>query len=147
MPFFLRERRIQVQHEGVGVSAQAGFAAGPATMDQIESGEAGRNPLGAGAGAGGFRASDRAQGWRRAASIDPSAGWADYGYHTETPLDLNKAQVMLFAGRKRPPDGWPPGQYQARYSVTKESRVVLEQTLYCSSEHHLAATKTGSVSV
>jgi murein DD-endopeptidase MepM/ murein hydrolase activator NlpD len=33
-------------------------------------------------------------------------------------LDRNKAQYMLFSGKKRPPGGWPKGEYVARVSVT-----------------------------
>lgn len=33
-------------------------------------------------------------------------------------LDRNKAQYMLFSGKKRPASGWPKGEYVARISVT-----------------------------
>jgi len=33
-------------------------------------------------------------------------------------LDRNKAQYLMFAGKKRPAIGWPKGQYLARFSVT-----------------------------
>jgi murein DD-endopeptidase MepM/ murein hydrolase activator NlpD len=32
-------------------------------------------------------------------------------------LDRNKAQYMLFAGKKRPAGGWPKGEYLARFSI------------------------------
>lgn len=42
-------------------------------------------------------------------------------------LETNKAQVMLFAGRKRPPNGWDAGAYRARYTVERDGHVVLEK--------------------
>ena len=47
--------------------------------------------------------------------------------HTEAALDRNKAQSMLFAGKKRPPPGWALGRYQANYRVTRDGRLVLEK--------------------
>ncbi len=44
-----------------------------------------------------------------------------------TALDANKAQVMLFAGRKRPPNGWDAGAYRAKYTVERDGHVVLEK--------------------
>lgn len=41
------------------------------------------------------------------------------------PLDKNKAQVMLFAGRKRPANGWDQGTYKALYVVKRDGEVVL----------------------
>lgn len=42
-----------------------------------------------------------------------------------TPLDKNKAQVMLFAGKKRPANGWDQGTYKATYVVKRDGEVVL----------------------
>jgi hypothetical protein len=33
-------------------------------------------------------------------------------------LDRPKAQYFLFAGKKRPPGGWPPGEYKAEFTVS-----------------------------
>jgi hypothetical protein len=33
-------------------------------------------------------------------------------------LDRPKAQYFLFAGKKKPPDGWPPGEYVAEFAVS-----------------------------
>lgn len=41
------------------------------------------------------------------------------------PIDKNKAQVMLFAGRKRPANGWDHGVYKAVYTVKRDGEVVL----------------------
>jgi murein DD-endopeptidase MepM/ murein hydrolase activator NlpD len=107
----------------------AGFADGAVTMEQIEAGEAGRVPpddsapaLVAFVRAIGLKAGD-AQ--RLAISGPDGASLAD---HAEKPLERDKAQVMLFAGRKRPPTGWLPGPYRARYRVIRDGEVVLESS-------------------
>lgn len=41
-------------------------------------------------------------------------------------LDRNKAQYMLFAGRKRPAGGWPAGRYQAVFTVVRDGVAVIE---------------------
>jgi len=42
------------------------------------------------------------------------------------PLDHDKAQQLLFAGRGRvPAGGWPAGEYRAAYSVTRNGKTVL----------------------
>ena len=42
------------------------------------------------------------------------------------PLDHDKAQQLLFAGRGRvPAGGWPAGEYRAIYSVTRNGKTVL----------------------
>jgi hypothetical protein len=48
--------------------------------------------------------------------------------HAEKPLERNKAQFMMYAGRKRPPGGWGSGTYQAFYKIVREGKVVLEHT-------------------
>jgi hypothetical protein len=42
------------------------------------------------------------------------------------PLDRNKAQQLLYAGRGRvPAGGWPAGEYRATYSVVRNGKTVL----------------------
>ncbi len=43
------------------------------------------------------------------------------------PLDRDKAQVMVFVGRKPPAGGWPQGIYRAMYTITAGGNVVLER--------------------
>ncbi|MCT8268921.1 M23 family metallopeptidase [Afifella sp. JA880] len=43
------------------------------------------------------------------------------------PLEANKAQVFVFAGRKRPSQGWPAGRYEAVYSVERDGETILEK--------------------
>ncbi|MFG3596834.1 hypothetical protein [Bradyrhizobium sp. RDI18] len=44
-------------------------------------------------------------------------------------LESNKAQFMLFTGRKRPATGWERGTYKATYVVERDGRMVLERKL------------------
>jgi hypothetical protein len=43
-------------------------------------------------------------------------------------LDRNKAQYTLFAGKKRPPGGWPVGTYKAIVEVTRDGKSAISQT-------------------
>jgi hypothetical protein len=111
------------------VVLNAGFAAGRVTSEQIESGEIGRGALPADAPA--LTAFVRAVGLRtgdvqRLSIIGPDGSL--FAQHTEIPLDRSKAQYVLFVGKNRSGTSWPPGSYQATYSVTNAGRVVLEQS-------------------
>jgi hypothetical protein len=107
----------------------AGFAAGPVTTEAIESGEAGGAPLGADAPA--LVAFARAIGLK-AGDVgeitlkDPSG--AVLAENKAEPLDRPKAQVLLFAGRRRPASGWAKGAYQATYTVRRNGQIVLERS-------------------
>lgn len=43
------------------------------------------------------------------------------------PLNRDKAQWLIFGGKKRPAAGWPSGRYAARYVVTRGGRPVIEK--------------------
>ena len=45
----------------------------------------------------------------------------------EKALDRDKAQYLLFAGRRTPAEGWPSGAYRARYWVERDGGRVLER--------------------
>ncbi|MGH6735258.1 MAG: M23 family metallopeptidase [Methyloceanibacter sp.] len=47
--------------------------------------------------------------------------------NTET-LDRNKAQFMLFAGKKAPQGGWPAGSYVGEIKVMRDGKPVLSET-------------------
>jgi hypothetical protein len=108
----------------------AGFASVPVTMDLIEDGKADMEVLSASAPA--VVAFVRAIGLK--AGDVQSFAVRDPGGHiiaeTRTvPLENNKAQVMLFAGRKRPASGWVQGTYKATYTVEHDGQVVLKRDL------------------
>jgi hypothetical protein len=48
--------------------------------------------------------------------------------NAEAPLDRNKAQYLLYSGRKRPATGWLKGRYSAHYTITRQGRVIAEKT-------------------
>jgi Peptidase family M23 len=106
----------------------AGFAAGPVTSEQIESGEVGRDPLLATAPA--LTAFVRTIGLRKGDIQSLSISAPDgrlFAEHTEMPLDRGKAQYVLFVGNNRASTNWPAGVYQARYSVKNAGKIVLEE--------------------
>lgn len=41
-------------------------------------------------------------------------------------LDRNKAQYLLFAGKKRPAGGWPEGNYHAVFTVLRNGKAVIK---------------------
>jgi Peptidase family M23 len=43
-------------------------------------------------------------------------------------LDRNKAQFMLFAGKKTPQGGWPKGSYTGTVTVTRAGKPVISET-------------------
>jgi hypothetical protein len=47
--------------------------------------------------------------------------------NAEQALDRNKAQYLLYSGRKRPATGWRKGKYSAYYTITRQGRVVAEK--------------------
>jgi hypothetical protein len=104
----------------------AGFAAGPVTMEQIESGEIGAISKEALAIVGFVRAIGLRSGDVQRLSIKLPGGQI-LAERTEQPLDRNRAQVMLFIGKPRPPAGWPSGAYEASYAVLEKGTVVLER--------------------
>lgn len=106
-----------------------GFANGPVTMDEVEAG-VGAN-LSPAQQASALVAFVRAIGLRggdvqRLSITGPDGG--TFVDQTQKPLERDKAQFLLFVGRKRPPDGFKPGPYRANYSVTRDSRIALERT-------------------
>ena len=44
-------------------------------------------------------------------------------------LQTNKAQFMLFTGKKRPATGWEHGTYKATYVVERDGWVVLTKDM------------------
>lgn len=49
-------------------------------------------------------------------------------------LDRNKAQYMLFAGKRAPSGGWPEGPYTGIVSVMRNGKPVIEETALISPE-------------
>jgi murein DD-endopeptidase MepM/ murein hydrolase activator NlpD len=110
-----------------GAVLVAGFASGPVRMEDVQENGAdlqprpGRTtPIVAFVQAIGLERGDV----QRLILIGPDGNaMAD---NRAEPLDHDKAQQLLFAGRGRvPPGGWPAGEYRAAYSVTRNGKIVL----------------------
>jgi hypothetical protein len=108
----------------------AGFASGPVTMDLVEEGKADTQLPSADAAA--IVAFVRAIGLK-AGDVqlfvvrDPSGNII--AENRAAPLESNKAQNLLFTGRKRPAGGWKQGTYKATYIVERDGQVVLKGDL------------------
>lgn len=104
----------------------AGFTSGPVTMDLIEDGNTERKRLSIEAPAivAFIRTIGLKAGDAQWLAVTNPAGQV-IAENRAVPLDNNKAQVMLFAGRKRPANGWDQGTYKARYVVKRDNEVVL----------------------
>lgn len=107
----------------------AGFSAGPVTMEQIESGEAGRGGLTVQSPALvafvrsiGLKAGDV----QRLVITGPDG--KEFLRNEAKPLAGPQAQTMVFAGRKRPDTGFPPGEYTVRFEVLSGGAPVLTHT-------------------
>jgi hypothetical protein len=108
----------------------AGFANGPVTMELVEDGSAGKELPSASAPA--IVAFVRAIGLQtgdaqRLVIKDPVGNVI--AENRAAQLQSNKAQYMLFTGRKRPANGWDRGTYKATYVVERDGRVVLTKEL------------------
>ena len=102
-----------------------GFAAGPVELETIEAGSLDRPDLHSGSPAivaWGWAINLRA-GDDIAATLAGPEG--ELARNTVT-LDRNKAQYLLFAGKRRPDAGWPMGRYTAGFSVSREGETVID---------------------
>ena len=108
----------------------AGFASGPVTMELVEDGSAGQELPSASAAA--MVAFVRVIGLKTGDAQwlvikDPIGNVI--AENRAAPLQGNKAQYMLFTGRKRPASGWDRGTYKATYVVERDGGVVLRKEL------------------
>jgi hypothetical protein len=107
----------------------AGFAAGPVTMEGIEEGTAAVQALDAGAAA--LVAFVRAVGLQAGDHQTLALSGPD-GRVLQTgevpPLDRHKAQYMMAVGLRRPEAGWPAGRYEATYTVRRGDKPVFRHS-------------------
>jgi len=106
-----------------------GFSDGSVSMDDVESGRAGEKPLRPGSPA--LVAFVRAIGLRRGdlqtLSVMAPDG-SDVVRNAAPALDHDKAQWLLFAGKRRAGAAWPAGRYVARYEVARDGRTALTRS-------------------
>lgn len=108
------------------VVLNTGFSDGPVTMEGIETGalaapRSDSPALVAYVRALGLKTGDVDQ------LVITGPDGAVVAENTGRPLAANRAQQMIFAGRRVRPGGWPSGSYEAVYTVRAEGRVVFEQ--------------------
>lgn len=58
-------------------------------------------------------------------ALGDQSGWAGDSGKPSRLAGQEQRAVMLFAGRKRPADGWDQGRYTATYVVKRDGEVVL----------------------
>jgi hypothetical protein len=111
-----------------GAVLSAGFSDGPVTQDAVEA-EATRAP-----------GPDSAAMVAFAYAIGLDAGDAQeltlagpdgrmIAENRASPLVRARAESLLFAGRRRPPQGWPPGTYTATFRVLRAGTAAVERTI------------------
>lgn len=106
----------------------AGFTSNPVTMDMIENGNAEKSlpSVDSPAIVAFIRTLGLKAGDEQWLAVTNPAGNV-IAENRAVPLNNNKAQVMLFAGRKRPEKGWDQGTYKATYVVKRDGEVVLKK--------------------
>ncbi len=110
-----------------GAILNLGFAAGPVSMEAVESGAVA--PPGADPAA--LVVFGRAIELEVGDEVEIrllGPGGAVLA-QSRTPLDRDKAQYLVFVGRKRPAAGWPQGGYRADYTVHRRGRPVLSRSV------------------
>ncbi len=102
-----------------------GFADGPITMADVESGSLSERQMEADAPALVFfgRAIAIRKGDRQRLTLTAPDGTVLAEDETE-PADRAKAELFAFAGKRRPPGRWQPGAYVGRYSIVREGAEV-----------------------
>lgn len=103
-----------------------GFADGPVAMEAIDAESLARPTSGSAALVGygrviGLGAGDRMQ----VAIADPTGALLA---ENAAVVSTNKAQYMLFTGKKRPAAGWAKGRYTITVTVTRGDRPVVRRT-------------------
>jgi hypothetical protein len=117
-----------LQYRSVSV-LNMGFAAGPTTMETIESGEVALvTPSLVSAVLVAFA---RAIGLKAGDVPRIMITGADGGLLADVsarPMDHDKAQHMMFAGKRRPAGGWSRGRYHATYSIRRGNTEIVERS-------------------
>ena len=128
-PLWNETLRPALAYRPGGAVLNRGFAGKSVTMQAIDSGEVERALPSVSSEA--IVAYIRAIGLRKGDVLRISVIGPSGQFFTESasaPLDNDKTQYFMFAGRKRPPEGWKSGSYRATFSVRRANAVVLEES-------------------
>ncbi|MDP3659949.1 M23 family metallopeptidase [Phenylobacterium sp.] len=107
-----------------GAVLNAGFAAQPVTLQQVEDGSVAPPTADSPA----LIAYVRAIGLKAGDEIEIALKSPDGGVlalDRSKPLDRDKAQQLVFVGKRRPAAGWPTGAYRGEYRVYRAGKVAL----------------------
>jgi hypothetical protein len=104
----------------------AGFAGSPVDNAQVEAGTVPRPSPTAPALVAYVRATNLQAGDRPVLTLTGPDGTV-LARSEGSALDRNKAQWLLYAGKRVPPGGWPPGLYRADYAVLRNGQAVLSR--------------------
>jgi murein DD-endopeptidase MepM/ murein hydrolase activator NlpD len=107
-----------------GVILNAGFAAAPVNLPQIEAGGIAPPDPNSAAMVIYMRAAGLEQGDVLSLSLKAPDGQVIVA-DQRPPLERDKAQVSAIVGRKRPPAGWPKGRYVGTLQVIRGGKPVL----------------------
>jgi hypothetical protein len=109
-----------------GAVLNAGFADGPVDNARVEAGGPPRPGRASPALVAYVRAINLQGGDRPTLTLTGPNGTVLARSEGAT-LDRNKAQWLLYAGKRAPPGGWPPGLYRADYAVLRNGQSVLSR--------------------
>lgn len=110
-----------------GAVLNAGFAEGPVDMARIEAGVPPRPGPVAPALVAYVRAINLSAGDRLVLTLTGPSGLA-FARTEGPPLDHDKAQWLVYVGKKTPPGGWERGLYRADFQVLRDGRTVLSRS-------------------
>lgn len=107
-----------------GEVAQVGFASAPVVHDRLEHDHRAIAPAGADKDAMVFfaRVLNLAAGDRLRLTLSGPGGIATE--NTDQPADRSKATFTAFTGRRRPPGGWPAGDYTGVVEIVRGDAVI-----------------------
>lgn len=104
-----------------------GFAGSPVTMEDIEAGQLATPTAASTAMLAYVRAIGLKKGDVQTISV-AGPGGLDLGRNQVAPLNADKAQYMLFSGKRLTRTAWPNGIYRAEYEVRRGGQIVLKKT-------------------
>ncbi|ACL62970.1 M23 family metallopeptidase [Methylobacterium nodulans] len=110
-----------------GTVLNSGFAGGPVSMDAVEAEATEAAGPNADALVAWVRAIGLAPGDVQQLNLTGPDGKVIIE-RQEPPLVRPRAQSLLYAGKKRPPEGWLPGTYTATFKVMRSGSAAIEHT-------------------
>jgi hypothetical protein len=125
-PLWNKDALSVLAYDADGDLIDAGFHDGAVALEGLESGEVKpQNPAGGWPALVAYMWAINLSGGDRITVTLKGPGGV--GAENTVTLDRNKAQYLLFSGKKRPPGGWPPGVYAGSVTVTSGADIRLKK--------------------